>query len=367
MDLDRFAARLGGAAELALDTEGDSLHHYPERLSLLQLAGGGEVALVDPLAIADLHVLAAVFADKRILTIVHAGDNDLAQLKRRYGFTFAAVFDTALAARFVGARALGLDVLLRDYLGVKLPPSRQKDDWSARPLSEAQIRYAAADVQYLVPLKDRLTEELTRVGRLAWVEEESGALAAHVPVEKPANPDAYLGLKGARTLPPRHLAALRELYETRERLARSAGRPPFKILSEETLVRLALASPDDMPSLAGVPGCTPRVTARWGGAILAAIARAQALPESQLPSIEPRPRPRLSAGTRRSIERLRRWRAGAAPRFGLEPWVLLPNRLITAIAEAAPRDREELLAMEGVRRWRVETFGDEIASVVASD
>jgi len=367
VDLERFAARLGGAAELALDTEGDSLHHYPERLSLLQLAGGGEVALVDPLAIADLRALAAVFADKRILTIMHAGDNDLAQLKRRYSFTFAAVFDTSLAARFVGARALGLDVLLRDYLGVELPPSRQKDDWSARPLSEAQIRYAAADVQYLVPLKDRLTEELTRVGRLAWVEEESGALAARAPVERPANPDAYLGLKGARTLPPRHLAALRELYETRERLARSADRPPFKILSEETLVRLALASPDDMVSLVAIPGCTPRVTARWGEAILAAIARARALPESELPSIEPRPRPRLSAETRRRIERLRRWRAGAAPRFGLEPWILLPNRLITAIAEAAPRDREELLAMEGVRRWRVETFGDEIASVVASD
>jgi hypothetical protein len=106
VDLERFAARLGGGAELALDTEGDSLHHYPERLSLLQLAGGGEVALVDPIAIAVLHALAAVFADKRILTIVHAGDNDLAQLKRRYGFTFAAVFDTSLAARFVGARAL---------------------------------------------------------------------------------------------------------------------------------------------------------------------------------------------------------------------------------------------------------------------
>ena len=86
-----------------------------------------------------------------------------------------------------------------------------------------------------------------------------------------------------------------------------------------------------------------------------------------MPSIEPRLRPRVSAVTRRRIERLRRWREGVAPRFGLEPWILLPNRLIAAIAEAVPRDRAELLAVEGVRRWRVETFGDEIASVVASD
>ena len=101
------------AGEVALDTEGDSLHHYPERLSLLQLASSaGEIWLVDPLVLDDLSPLAPVFAEPGIVTVLHAGDNDLAHLKRRHGFRFAALFDTYVAARFLGEPALGLDVLL---------------------------------------------------------------------------------------------------------------------------------------------------------------------------------------------------------------------------------------------------------------
>src|SRR5437016_5522096 len=183
-----------------------------------------------PAAVAD-----AVLATPSVVTFLHAGDNDLVQLKRR-GFGFAALFDTSIAARFLGAKALGLDVLLGTYLGVELPPSRQRDDWSRRPLSEAQRRYAEADVLHLFALRRRLTEELVRVGRLAWVEEECVALAAQPVVERVVNPNAFAGLKGARDLPPRNLGILRELYELREQLARAIDRPPFKILGEETLV-----------------------------------------------------------------------------------------------------------------------------------
>ena len=152
---------LAGLDEIALDTEGDSLHHYPERLALIQIADRADQAwLVDPLALADLEPLGKLVGGERPQVVLHAGDNDLVHLKRRYGFTFGAIFDTSLAARFLGARALGLDVLLREYLGVELPPSRQKDDWSVRPLTEAQERYAAADVLHLLALKARLVGPL---------------------------------------------------------------------------------------------------------------------------------------------------------------------------------------------------------------
>ena len=130
----------------------------------------GEAWLVDTLALGDLSPLAPIFADPAIVTVVHAGDNDLAHLKRRHGLRFAGLFDTSIAARFLGGRALGLDVLIAEYLGVELPPSRQKDDWSARPLSAEQERYAAADVQHLIALKDRLVEALeqSRAGWPGW-------------------------------------------------------------------------------------------------------------------------------------------------------------------------------------------------------
>jgi ribonuclease D len=358
--------RLAGAAEIAVDTEGDSLHHYPARLALVQVAGpGGDAWLVDPLAVEDLRPLGRIFGDPQTTTVLHAGDNDLVDLKRRHGLTFARIFDTSVAARFLGAPALGLDVLLTTYLAVDLPPSRQKDDWSERPLSEAQLRYAVGDVAHLLPLKARLVEELTRVGRLAWVEEECAALAAQPVVERANDPAAYAGLKGARDLSPRGLAMLRELHELRETLARRLDRPPFKVFNDDALVRLAVAAPQDREQLATVAGMTPRVIGRWGDELLAAVARGLALAEADLPVLERKPRPHVPSAVRRRIEALRAWRGEATPRFGLEPGVLLPNRLIGTVAEAGPRDADALARVEGFRRWRVEAFGSEILAVLA--
>jgi ribonuclease D len=362
--LSQAAQALAAAPEVALDTEGDSLHHYPERLALVQLATPDGVWLVDPLAVTDLTPLAPVFAETRPLVLVHAGDNDLSHLKRRYGFAFRSIFDTSIAARFLGGKALGLDTLLETWLGVTLPPSRQRDDWSARPLAPAQLAYAAADVQHLFALKARLTEELRAVGRLAWVEEECAALAAQIVPERAPDPDAWMYVKGARELTPRSLAALRELYELRESLARAADRPPFKILSEDILLELARALPADTAALATVRGVTPRVIGRWGHALLAAIGRAQAVDERALPQFPRRPRPSVPGAVSRRVEALRKWRAASTERLGLEPGLLLPNRLISVIAEAAPHSTEALAALDGVRRWRAEHFGRELIAAL---
>jgi ribonuclease D len=365
-ELTRAARELATAPELALDTEGDSLHHYPERLALIQIGvPDGEVWLVDPLALSDLTPLAPLFVSGPTL-VLHAGDNDLVHLKRRYGLAFTSVFDTAIAGRFLGGRALGLDVLLETYLGVTLPPSRQKDDWSERPLSPAQLVYAAADVQHLFALKAKLTEELDKIGRLAWVEEECAALAAQPAPERPLDPDAWLGVKGARDLPARGMAVLRELWGLREQLARAADRPPFKVLNEDTLLRVAQALPRDATALGAVQGVTPRVLGRWGVAILDTVERALALDEGALPVLPRHKRPNIPGAMSRRIDKLRRWRTGATEQVGLEAGVLLPNRLITAIAEAAPRTLEDLARVEGVRRWRVETLGEGMLAALAA-
>lgn len=366
-ELDRVAGELLAVSEIALDTEGDSLHHYPERLALVQVAvPSGDVWLIDAIALADLTALAPVFASPDVGLVLHAADNDLAYLKRRHPFVFTGLFDTSIAARFLGGRALGLDVLLETYLDVTLPPSRQKDDWSARPLTAEQVAYAAADVRHLFALKARLVEELSARGRLDWVLEECAALAAQPAPERVDDGTAYLGVKGARDLPPRQLAVMRALWARRDELARLVDRPPFKVIPEATLLELARACPREPAALAAVPGVTPRVRARWGDALLDAIEAACRLPEAELPRLERRPRPRVPAAVSRRVEALRRWRASATERAGLEAGVLLPNRLITAIAEAGPRTVDELAAIDGVRRWRARTFGAEILAALAS-
>jgi ribonuclease D len=357
---------LAGAPALAVDTEADSLHHYPERLCLVQLADGtGRVYLVDPLALPDLEPLRAVCADPATLKVFHSAENDLGHLKRRFGFAFTRIADTALAARLLGLRELGLDALLERYLGIKSPKSQQKTDWARRPLSPAQESYAAEDVRHLVTLNDRLTAELGAQGREGWYREECEALAALLPPERPADDEAYRRIRGASRLEPRGLAVLRALYAQREAWALAENRPPFKVLNPETLIALAIARPQTRDALAGIPGLPPRLLDRYGAGILDALHRGTAEPLSPGPRRH-HPRPIVSPAAQRRGEALKRWRATAAERTGLDPGVLLPQRLIDVLAADPPRDDAALRVVPGLRRWRTEAFGAEILTALAS-
>ena len=366
-DLQALARDLAGARAVAMDTEGDSLHHYPGKLCLVQIADGrGHGHLVDPLALRDLSPLGPVLADGETVKILHAADNDLAYLKRLYGVTVASLFDTSVAARFLGATALGLEGLLTQYLGVTPVKSRQKDDWSRRPLTAEQEAYALDDVLHLIPLRERLLEALHAIGRAEWVEQECEALAAMVVPEKAADPDAYMKIKGARELDGRGLAALRELHAARESLALALDRPPFMIVGNESLLALAARRPPDAEGVLAVPGCTAHVLRRAGAAILEAIARAEALPEAELPVYRPAPRPHLPAAVRRRAEALRQWRARASKEIGLEPGVLFPQRLIDRLAAAPPADLAALRQVDGVRPWRVGLLGADVLKALAA-
>ena len=272
----------------------------------------------------------------------------------------ASLFDTAVAARFLGIPELGLDGLLKRYLDLDPVPSRQKDDWSRRPLTPAQETYALHDVVHLIALRERLVEELAALGRARWVEEECLALASQPVADKVADPDAWLGLKGARLLDPRGWAVLRELYQAREALAIALDRPPFMIVGNESLVALAARPPHTLEDIAAVPGCSPSVIRRAGSAILEAARRGLAVPEAELPRLPSNPRPRLPAVVRRRSEALRAWRAKAGPAFGLEPGVLLAQRVIDRLAADPPQDLAALAAVEGVRSWRADLFGREL-------
>jgi ribonuclease D len=191
-------------------------------------------------------------------------------------------------------------------------------------------------------------------------------LAAQPAPERPIDPAPWLGVKGARELPGRNLAVLRELWNLREDLARAADRPPFKILNEDTMLRVAQAIPRDSATLGTIAGITPRVVGRWGGVMLDAVERALGMDEPQLPVPARHKRPTVTGAMSRRIEKLRRWRAAATGPVGLEPGVLLPNRLINAIAEAAPRTLADLTRVDGIRRWRVDTFGTELLAALAA-
>ncbi|MGH7266073.1 MAG: ribonuclease D, partial [Candidatus Rokuibacteriota bacterium] len=277
-ELAGLARELAGAPAIALDTEADSLHHYPERLCLVQVAdAAGRGFLVDPMTLPDLAPLGPVCAARTTLKVFHSAENDLTHLKRR-GLGFAHISDTMLAARFLGIRELGLDALLERYLGIPALASQQKADWARRPLTPAQEAYAVQDVRHLIGLHERLLAELRADGREAWLAEECEALAALPVPERPVDEDGYRRLRGASRLDPRGLAVLRSLHAQREAWARAERRPPFKVLNPETLVALAVTRPRDRAGLAGITGLSPRLVERYGPGILDAVARGLAAP-----------------------------------------------------------------------------------------
>jgi ribonuclease D len=362
--LEELARSLESCRAIGLDTESDSLYHHRDKVCLVQIATDrGDGFLVDSLAV-DLAPLAAAMADPRLVKVLHGADYDVTTLKRDFGFSFTSLFDTMIAARLIGKSELGLVAVARDELGVTLTKTNQKDDWSRRPLTPQQEAYALADVLHLVQLRERLTERLAAVARLEWLREECEAIAALQPLTRRRDPDAYLRIKGARRLAPRSLAAMRELHAWRERRAEETDTPPFRILGNESLMKLAELLPAGEAELRGVAGILPRLS-RQAEALLDAVRRARELPEAELPVLPRVPRPVVSDVAQRRIERLKAWRTRKGLELGLDASVVLPQRLIDRLAEAAPADAQGLGLVDGLRRWRVETFGTELLAAVS--
>src|SRR5580658_800414 len=174
--LTEFLPKVRAAEWVAVDTEADSLHAYPEKLCLIQISTVAGDRLVDPLSGINIDPLLEAL-DAHVL-IMHGADYDLRLLRKHHEFTPSAIFDTMLAARLLGERQFGLSHLAEKYLGVMLDKGSQKADWARRPLTEKMETYARNDTHHLKPLADRLKAELTAKNRLAWHQESCSRLIA---------------------------------------------------------------------------------------------------------------------------------------------------------------------------------------------
>lgn len=366
-ELVALVAELAESRVIALDSESDSLHHHREKVCLVQLASDqGHAVLVDPLAGVDLSPLAPIVARPDLVKVFHGADYDVTTMKRDFGFSFQGLFDTMLAARHLGLKEIGLQAVLRDELQVGVSKDSQKDDWSRRPLTPLQEAYAVADVAYLIPLYERLRARLQETGRLAWVQEESDAVAALDPARRERDPQAWLKLKGARRLGRRQQAVLRAAWAWRDAIAEGTDIPAFKIASSDTLMSIAEKAPASMADLRHVrPPLSHRAQGQAHG-LVEAIAEVMRTPEADLPAPPaalPRP-PVPSEAVRRRVDALRKWRGEEAARLGVDVSVVLPQRLLDKVAEAAPRDLAGLAAIDGIRRWRVDALGAGILAVL---
>jgi ribonuclease D len=318
---------LANAAWVAVDTEADSLHAYPEKVCLLQISTTAGDELIDPLAPMNLQPLFAVFQPHEL--ILHAADYDLRLLRKHHDFVPGAIFDTMLAARLLGERQFGLSALVEKFLGVKLDKGSQKADWAQRPLTERMEIYARNDTHYLKPLADLLRQGLEQKKRRAWHQEACAQLIAECTRPPVIDTDAVWRIKGSHGLDRRALAVLRALWQWRENEAVALSRPPFFVLNHERLVEIATAAATEQPLAPLIP---PRMSPRRREGLLIAVRIGQAVPARELPVLIRKRFNRPTEAEFRRFRELEKIRDARALELGLDPTLIASRSTLGDLA-----------------------------------
>jgi ribonuclease D len=355
---------------LALDTESNSLYVYEEQVCLVQISVPGTDYLVDPLRLADISELGPLLEDAKVLKVLHGAEYDLIGLQRDFGFRVTNLFDTMWASRILGWKAHGLAALLRNRFGVTVNKRHQRANWGVRPLSKALIDYARLDTHYLLPLHEMQRDELASRGRWPQARHRFEKLAETRWQPKDFEPDGFWRLPGVRDLDDVGRGVLRELYLFREQRARSENRPPFRVISNQALLRLSEQRPERAGELHLLKGISRRMADRYGHDLLRAIQRGASHPIAWAERVRQRnatagpKNGRPSAECQARFEALRVWRNATSEERGVAPDIVLTNQTLWAVAHRNPRSRDDLIRDDLLAQWQVDEYGEALLAVV---
>ena len=288
--LEDFCRQIEGEKVIAVDTEFLREKTYYPKLCLVQVGAGELTAAIDPLLIEDLTPLAKIFEDATVTKVFHACGQDLEVLLDGMGCVCAPVFDTQLAAAFLGMRQqVSYGSLVEAYCGVRLPKAESLTDWSRRPLDPEQLAYAEDDVRYLPGIYDRMVSDLARQDRLSWVRPEMDALCDPSRIKRDPS-EAFLRLRRSGSLTRRQLAVAREVCAWREGVAAERDVPRKWVASDEVVVEVCKRTPGSFDRLRRIRG-TEQISERDGKRLLAAVARGVACPAEECPKVTKHLRP----------------------------------------------------------------------------
>ena len=336
-----FLPVIRSAVWLALDTEADSLHAYPEKVCLIQISTTEGDRLVDPLADLDLTPFLDALAGREL--IFHAADYDLRLLRKHHEFTPSVIFDTMLAARLLGERQFGLGSLVEKFLGVKLDKGSQKADWAQRPLTPKMEAYARNDTHHLKPLETRLKAELCAKGRLAWHQESCARLIVDCSRPVVVDQDSVWRIKGSTFLERGALAVLRELWHWREREALAANRPPFFVLNHDRLVAIAVEAVINQQWESFLPN---HMSPRRRAALMDAVKAGLAVPAGQQPEIIRHKFVRPGEAERHRFNDLIKRRDAHAHKLGIDSSIIAGKSIIGDLARDWDRHAPELMSWQ---------------------
>jgi ribonuclease D len=351
-DLVAFCARLADAPFIAVDTEFMRETTYWPKLCLIQVAGEDDAAVIDPLAEGlDLAPLLALLADEKIVKVFHAARQDI-EIFNILGVIPRPLFDSQIAAMAAGfGEQVAYDSLVRQMLKIDLDKSSRFTDWARRPLSNAQLVYALADVTHLAKIYPKLRERLEREGRLAWVSEEMAALAS--PANYDTDPEnAWKRLK-PRKFSAKYLAAFRAVAAWRERTAQNRDQPRGRILKDEAIDEIATQLPTDADALNRLRSVPKGFSgSRFGPDMLDAIRAALKDPDAYAPEID-RPDGRGQPPPGAVVELLKVLLKARAEDAGVA------SKLIATVADLEKIAGDDKAPVQALQGWRRELFGED--------
>lgn len=346
--LEELCGRVRQAPRVALDTEFHTERTYAPRLMVVQLAFDDGAVIVDPLAVPDLRPLIDALSDT--IVVGHALTSDLKIFAERFEAVPPSVFDTQVAASFLGyGMQVSLADLVRDLEHVRLAKSQTVSDWSSRPFSARQVEYLVDDVAHLLPMYDKLTRRLEDAGRLTWALEECAGLGD---IERYLADErrAYLRIPGAMRMNRRELGILNELVKLRDRVARERDLPLKYIIADDVVGGLATLRPkrpEDLDQLRRLDAGTRR---QLGRSIVEAVERGEAISEDELPRRPERP----LGQSRDTLAALMGVVVGEIARFNdLPQSLLVPRSTLERVAREIPQTREAFDELLELSHWRM--------------
>ncbi len=349
--------RLRHESFVTVDTEFMRERTYWPELCVVQLAGESEVAIIDALAPGlDISPLGELMGDPAVMKVFHACRQDIEIFVLKFGATPTPVFDTQIAAMVAGfGEQAGYDTLVQSLAGQQIDKAHRFSDWSVRPLTEAQLAYAAGDVTWLRTIYAKLHDRLAREGRLEWVGAEMASLTD--PALYRVDPQTAWERLKPRSFNRRLLGQLRDIAAWREREAQRADIPRQRILKDETLLELAATAPSTAEQLGRIRGITRGFAeGRMGAALLAVIESCQALPDSAMPAP---PNRREKAASPALVALLKVLLAAKSDQHRIAARLLASAEDIERLAA---EEQPDIPALSG---WRAELFGNDAQALKA--
>jgi len=362
-DLARVAEHVAGCAEVAIDTEANSMYAYQEQTCILQITAGGRSAIVDVLAVGDLSSLREALDRKDVEIVLHGGDYDVTVLTRDHDFRFDRVFDTMIAATLLGDDRLGLAALVEDHFDHKLNKRFQRADWAKRPLTPDQLDYLRRDTMYLPSLRAHYAERLAEADLVEEAAIEFRRIASRQGKPRVVDADGWRRIKGSGRLDSRGRSILRELFLWREGQAEKRDVPPFKVFPPKAMLELAERCKKTPRSPNDLPGVNDGYRRRLGRILQEKVSRGIAQDEAgQAPAKSDRPKlsqeeARAARSQRNREDAFRTWRRDEARRRDVPTMVVLPNPGLVWMARERPTQVEDLEACVDLGAKRVERYG----------